>query len=35
MDPMNVNDLPTSLPADAGDEANNVEERLLDAKGQV
>ena len=35
VDPMNVDDLPTSPPADAGDEIDSAEERLVDAKGQV
>ena len=35
VDSMNVDDLPTGPPADAGDEADSAEEHLLDAKRQV
>ena len=35
MDSMNVDDLPTGPPTDAGDEADSAEEHLLDAKRQV
>ena len=35
VDSMNVNDLPTGPLADAGDEADNAEEHLLDAKRKV
>ena len=34
-DLMNVYDLPTGPPANTGDEADSVEEHLLDAKRQV
>ena len=35
MDSMNVDDLPTSLLANVGDEVDNAKEHLLDAKRQV
>ena len=34
MDPMNVDALPTDPPADAGDEANNVEDHPVQARFQ-
>ena len=34
-DPMNVDDLPTSLTADVGEEADSAEDCPLDAKGQL
>ena len=35
MDLMNVDDLPTDPPADAGDEADSAEDHLLEARLHV
>ena len=35
MDSMNVDAIPTDLPADAGDEADSAEDPLVEARHQV